>query len=231
MPNLRFLGPLFDEIEIVLFDSRHPESLPTEAEIAEIAVLGRELGITCNVHLPIDVYLGSADTKERLDACDTILQYYERTLPLGPSAYILHLEQDGGNTGIDELADWRRRLRLSLEGLMNRGVKPENVAVENLDYPFPWVDILVEEYGMTYCLDIGHFLKQDVNLSTTFNQYGDRTAMIHLHGKDHQALTAIPDPDWLAVTETLRRYRGGLSLEVFSLEALRDSLTRMAELV
>ena len=51
MPNLRFLAPLFDEIEIVLFDSRHPESLPPAFEIAEMAALGHELNFAYNVHL------------------------------------------------------------------------------------------------------------------------------------------------------------------------------------
>lgn len=231
IPNLRFLGPFFDEIELVLFDSRQGNNLPTKIKIGEMAALGRNLQFTYNVHLPTDLFLGSADRQERRDACETILRFYERTLPLDPTAYILHFEgQPGDNPKPEELADWRRLLRTSLEWLLDHGLNRNLLALENLSYPFSWVDILADEFSLNICLDLGHLLLQNVNLMTAFNRYQDKTTMMHLHGvghRDHLALSLIPHDEWQTVIQILRHFRGGLALEVFSLEDLQASLVRM----
>jgi sugar phosphate isomerase/epimerase len=234
MPNLRFLGPYLDEVELVLFDSRQGDNLPTEAEIGEMVSLGRDLQLTYNVHLPTDLFLGSADWRERQAACETILRFYERTLALDPTAYILHFEGPPGDHPKPEaLADWRRLLRLSLEWFLNHGLRRDRVALENLSYPFSWIDILADEFGLPICLDLGHLLLRGENILKHFNQYQDRVTMMHLHGvnrRDHQRISLIPDDEWYDVAKILRTFRGGLSLEVFSLEDLRPSLLRMAEL-
>jgi sugar phosphate isomerase/epimerase len=105
--------------------------------------------------------------------------------------------------------------------------------MENIDYPFSWVDILAEEFGLKICLDLGHLILQKANITKSYNRYQDRVTMMHLHGighRDHKALTLIPHDDWLAITGVLNQFRGGLSIEVFSLEDLRLSLNRMAEI-
>jgi hypothetical protein len=59
--------------------------------------------------------------------------------------------------------------------------------------------------------------------------------MIHLHGveegRDHRLLAGIPDREWGMVASFLKDFRGGLSLEVFSLEDLHRSLTKMEALL
>jgi len=234
MPNLRFLGHYLDEVELVLFDSHQGDNLPSVDEIAEMKSLGRDLQLTYNVHLPTDLLLGSADWRERQKACETILRFYERTLPLDPTAYILHFEGPPGDHPLpEELADWRRLLRISTEWLLDHGIRRDLMALENLSYPFSWIDILADEFGLPICLDLGHLLQRNENILKKFNQYQDRITMMHLHGvghRDHQRITRIPDDDWFAVVKILGTFRGGLSLEVFSLEDLRPSLLRMAEL-
>ena len=234
MPNLRLLGPLFDEVELVLFDSRHPDDLPTTAAITEMAALARELRFTYNVHLPKDIHLGSLDDSERRQACETILRYYEHTRALDPTAYILHLERNPNDgDGPASMSTWRDLLRKSLAWLLDRGLPREITAIENIDYPFSWVDILVDEFKLKICLDLGHLIMQEAHLPLAFNRYQERASMMHLHGigsRDHQAITLIPHDVWIDVSQILRHFHGGLSLEVFSLRDLRDSLTRMAEL-
>jgi len=234
IPNLRFLGPAFDEIELVLFDSRQGDNLPTEVEIGKMAALSRDLHFTYNVHLPTDLFLGSADRQERREACETILRFYERTLPLDPTAYILHFEgEPGDHPQPEELAEWRHNLRTSLEWLLDHGFNRDLAALENLSYPFSWVDILADEFNLNICLDLGHLLLQNANLLAAFNRYQERITMMHLHGvghRDHQALSFIPHDEWQAIGQILRHFRGGLSLEVFSLDDLQASLARMAEL-
>ena len=235
MPNLRFLGPYVDEIELVLFDSRQEGSLPSKAEIQEMAVLSRDLEFSYNVHLPTDIFLGSSNSRERRDACETLLRFYEGTLALDPTACVLHFEGEppGAPPKMEELAEWRRHLRASLEWLLDHGFNRNGMALENLSYPFAWVDILAEEFGLNICLDLGHLLLQKMNLMAAFHRYQERTTMMHLHGvgsRDHQALSFIPHDDWQDVSQILRHFRGGLSLEVFSLEDLQASLVRMEEL-
>jgi sugar phosphate isomerase/epimerase len=234
LPNLRFLGPHLDEVELVLFESQGEANLPSPEDTDAMARLGREMDLTFNVHLHTDLYLGSEDFGERSQACDTHLRFYEQPLPLNPTAYILHFERQAtDSSAITEIAAWRQRLRSSLERLLERGLRPDLCALENLSYPFPWVDILAEEYGLNVCLDIGHLLQQGVDRTPFFNRYADRIAMVHLHGvrgRDHQALTEIPHREWLAITDFLRTYGVGVSLEVFSLAHLRASLEKMAEI-
>jgi sugar phosphate isomerase/epimerase len=233
MPNLRFLGPRFDEIELVLFESRYGENLPSKMDIREMAALADDLHFTYNVHLPMDLLLGSPDPEQRRESCETILRFYERTLPLAPTAYILHFEgHPGGDPPLETLAQWRHLLRASLTWLIDQGLHREQVALENLSYPFAWVDILADEFDLKICLDLGHLILQNADLMTTFNRYQERTSMMHLHGvghRDHLALSLIPHDEWQTVKQILRRFSGGLSLEVFSLEDLQDSLIRMED--
>lgn len=235
MPNLRLLGPLFDEIELVLFDSCGPDNLPAEADIVEMASLGNELRYSYNIHLPTDVLLGSADDRIRRHACETMLRYYKRTRTLKPTSYILHLERNPEDSrDIEDLVSWRQFLRFSLSWLLDRGMPRQMIAVENIDYPFSWVDILVEEFDLKVCLDLGHLILQGLNLPVAFNRYQERIIMMHLHGvghRDHQGISLIPDPEWQEISQILRHFDGGLSLEVFSLDNLQTSLMRMEELL
>ena len=235
VPNLRLLGPLFDEVELVLFDSAGAENLPSVEAITEMAAIGCDLGYTYNVHLPTDIFLGSADDRDRWHARETILQYYERTLPLNPTSYILHFEKNPETDGsVENLSAWRHFLRSSVAWLLDQGIPREMIAVENIDYPFSWVDLLVEEFDLKVCLDLGHLIVQKANIPAAYNRYGERITMMHLHGsshRDHQSVSLIDHDQWQEIGQILRDFRGGLSIEVFSLENLRSSLQRMAELI
>ena len=49
-------------------------------------------------------------------------------------------------------------------------------------------------------------------------------------GEDHLGLNHLPQPTWDIIGRALKEYRGGVSLEVFSLEDLSPSLERIQEL-
>jgi hypothetical protein len=53
--NVRHLAPHVDEIELLFFESRFADSLPSRALIRELAQLARSGDITYNVHLPTDI--------------------------------------------------------------------------------------------------------------------------------------------------------------------------------
>jgi sugar phosphate isomerase/epimerase len=236
VPNVRFIGPYVDEVELVFFESRFPDSLPTGKDIEELNRLAGEYDLSYNVHLPTDVFLGHQDSGMRQQACDTILRFYERTLPLQPTLYVLHLEKNPPeNTKHLNTSDWQGNLLFSLEYLLERGMESNLTGIENLDYPFPWIYPLIRELHLSICLDIGHLLVQQEELTPYIAAYGNEISMLHLHGakghKDHQSLREISPHDWHIISNFLINYRGGVSLEVFSRADLTASLERMSDLL
>jgi sugar phosphate isomerase/epimerase len=235
LPNVRFLGPLVDEVELVLFESGREENLPGPGEVRELNALARDQGITYNVHLPTDVYLGDPDEAVRQGSLGTVLRFHERTLPLEPTVYILHLEPRGpdGVPYPDEAA-WLGRVQRSLERLTAGGMDPPRVALENLGYSLERIRPVAESAGMPYCLDVGHLLRYGHDLEGELERFLPDTVMIHVHGLagdvDHRGLDGLPAGAWELLREVLPAYRGGVSIEVFSLGALGASLRKMQEL-
>lgn len=230
-PNIIFLAPLVDEIELLCFEGGAPEHRPSRRNIARWADLGVAYSIRYNIHLPIDLSLGDGDPDNRRHSCRLMLDIYERTRILDPTAYILHMDRPGPGDDFSTCRDrWRRSLDILLEG----GVEAGLLCLENLDYPLAWTDRLAREYGFSLCLDIGHLLIQQEDLSASFRRYGRRTTMVHLHGvadgRDHRSVAAIPPEGWSAVRSFLASYRHGVSIEVFSVADLSTSLQRMEEL-
>lgn len=235
LPNIRFLGPYLDEVELVLFESGGENNLPSMEEIQEMASVAHELDFTYNVHLPTDLFLGDTDPLVRKQACLTALRFYRRTLPLEPTTYVLHLDRRGtdgrGVQDKEALLNW---LRESLKTLVDHGMDPSLTAVENLDYPLEWIAPIVEAMGMAFCLDVGHILIYGFDLDEYFQNYLDKTTMIHLHGilngRDHRGLEGISNENWDVILPALSDFKGGVSVEVFSLEDLRSSMRAMDEL-
>ena len=113
IPNVRAIGPYVDEIELILFESK-PESLPTGREINILKTLSKDLDITYNIHLPLDVYLGSHDDTQRKESIETLKRIFDLTAPLNPTTHTLHLVYDGTEDdeeqieGQEEALDRRR---------------------------------------------------------------------------------------------------------------------------
>lgn len=231
-PNIRFLASLVDEVEIVLFESGRQDNLPAVVEIDEMRRLGEELDLTYNIHLPTGLSLGAADGAERRRACETILRFCDGTRPLGPSAWVLHLEE-GGMDGPDSLDGWRERLRTSIRDLVTGGLDRSRTVVENLGYPLDWIRPLVSEFGLSWCLDVGHLLAGGEDVAGALDVMKGGVEMIHLHGlmdgRDHRSAAALPEETWMTLRPFLEEYRGGLSVEVFSGEDLRTSLLALEE--
>ena len=233
LPNVRFLGPYLDEIELLFFESASPyyDCLPGKGVIAELAALGEELGVRYNVHLPTDLYLGDGEAASQRRDLETMLCFYERTLPLNPTCHVLHLERCrlGADPEDDEI--WLERCRESLVWLVGRGVDPSRVAVENLEYPPKRMQEMVRSLGFRLCLDIGHLLLGGGDLESMLRTCLPDTIMIHLHGvrngKDHRSLQYIDPATMSVLGEMLNEYRHGVSVEVFSLDKLQRSLLLM----
>jgi len=135
VPNVRFTGPFVDEVELVLFESRFEDNLPTPKVIEELHGLAREYDLSYNVHLPTDVFLGHPDAGMRRQACDTILSFYGRTLPLRPTSYLglarqsplFHCISPGTGHGAQSSRHRKHRLSFPVDLSADQRVKPAHM--------------------------------------------------------------------------------------------------------
>ncbi len=70
LENVRRLAGRVEDVEIPLLDAPTPASAPGPDEIAALARLGREAGLTWSVHAPLDVALASEDPARRRAGID-----------------------------------------------------------------------------------------------------------------------------------------------------------------
>ena len=224
VPNVARLAPSFDEIELVLFESKGPDSIPDDAQIDRLKELSHLRRVGFNVHLPIDISLGDQKEAVRLRGVSVVKEVMERTRPLHPSLYTLHLD----STEEGDVESWRKRILLSLEGILPNGIEPQRISIETLAYPFEWIGDLILEYGFSICLDIGHILIQGQDLDRYFEKYLSKTSIVHLHGfnsgRDHLGLDCLGEERIDSILLGLRNYTGIVSIEVFSIDDLESSL-------
>ncbi len=236
LPNVRFLGKYFDEVELVLFESGSKDNLPTGEEVLEMARVASDLDLSYNVHLPSDLFFADPDRALRQRFCETALSFYERTLPLSPSCYVLHLDSRRADRAVEpDVSAWSDRVCESLRVLESKGMDLGRVAVENLEYPVRRVLPVAADFDLSICLDMGHLLRYGHDLPVQSALFFDRIALVHLHGvdngKDHKGLAHIPDAQWRTICGFLEGFCGGVSLEVFSLDNLAQSCNRMLEML
>ena len=227
IPNVRAIGPYVDEIELILFESK-PESLPTGREINILKTLSNDLDITYNIHLPLDVYLGSHDDIQRKESIETLKGIFDLTEPLNPTTHTLHLIYDGAADDEEDRNRWKSKLFESFEELLAEGIDGDSISVETLSYPLEWIDDIIEAFNLNVCLDVGHLLLTDISLLDMYNQYCDRISIYHLHGvkegRDHHSLNNLPKAVWYLLLDMLKRFQGVVSIEVFSFDRLNKSL-------
>jgi sugar phosphate isomerase/epimerase len=158
---------------------------------------------------------------------------------LDPFAYILHLDKpDEPLPSYAALREWRARTAESVQRLLPPGLSPTRICIENLDYPFEWVFPLVEELGLSICLDVGHLLLLGGSPPSAFDTYGSKIRVVHLHGvhekTDHLPLAHL-DPTLLKRLYTQLSCDPStervVTLEVFDAEQLRESLITMEKLI
>ena len=227
IPNVRMLGPFLDEIELLCFESHLP-SLPSPATIRELESLAKEFMFTYNVHLPSDLDPGNPGRREQHRFVENTLRVMERTQPLTPTNYILHLPYNQARIGNICDKAWQSRISSSLRGLRDAGVQGTALSIETLDYPLEWIADILREHDLRVCLDLGHLIANHENIETTYRRFAGQTTMIHLHGvnngKDHLALDVFDQNRLDKIFSLLKQFTGTVSIEVFSFNHLLASL-------
>ncbi|MDO9109488.1 MAG: cobamide remodeling phosphodiesterase CbiR [Desulfatirhabdiaceae bacterium] len=236
LANLLFLGLYLDEVELVFFETRTETNFPSHQDIRDMRKVAEDLDITFNVHLPGDLFFGDPDPALRARFRDTTLRFYERTLPLDPTLYILHLDSRRADGILEpDTCAWSDRVGDSLTAMVKAGLDPSLVAVENLEYPLDKLKPFVERIGLKTCLDIGHLILYGHDLQAQLDRHFSQSAMIHLHGVregvDHLGVQWISPGDWEMICSHLTDYTGGLSVEIFSIEDLAASLDRLEKTI
>lgn len=227
--NVRKLAPYLDEIELLLFESTPEVSLPTPQEIRELSEIASANTLRYNIHLPIDLYLGSGNRTTRLRSVDMLKRVIDLTSPLSPTSSTLHLIADSsGGENRNTIGRWQNRVSDSLGRLLQDGLDASSLSIETLDYPFARVEDIIARHGLSVCLDLGHLIRYGYDVEQAFQKHAERTEVIHLHGvcngQDHLSLDKMPDACLKPILRFLRTYRNTLSIEVFSLENLVRSL-------
>jgi sugar phosphate isomerase/epimerase len=193
--NVRLLGPFVDEIELLLFESNN-DSLPDPTEIDELAALARRFNLTYNVHLPIDLNIGSADPSARHESVRRMAQVARRAQPLAPTTYTLHLPFTQQDQSLPNVEKWRRRTLQSMETFLQASdIAPGLFSIETLDYPPQWFAPIVDLLDLSVCLDVGHVLHHGFDFEEQFTRFGKRIVICHLHGvaegRDHVSLDRL----------------------------------------
>lgn len=237
LPNVRKLQHLVDDIELVLFEADDQANLPGPEELAELRAIAAAKGLTYTVHFPIDLYLGDFDETVRRESVAKARRVMQLTESLRPFSYNLHFEKrDRNGSAIKELLTWKRHLRQSCRELCDGRANREVLCVETLNYPLELVSDILEAFGFSVILDLGHLMLYGMDFEAYLNKFLSRTRVIHLHGvnggKDHLSLAKSPTEDLRRIFEIVKEqhYRHVLTLEVFSKSDLDESMQVLREL-
>jgi len=227
-PNARMLGPYLDEIELLLFESRGTDALPSSKVITELGRLAAEFDLSYNIHLPMDVSISDHNSARQKDAVDTMIRVIERTQALDPSALILHVPYVEESLDEPEVRSWQDRVCQNLEKILSAVENKKIIALENLDYPLEMLADIIADLDLSICLDLGHLMVYDYDVLEIFNKYAAKTSVLHLHGvedgRDHTTLERLSDKLFKVVLQVLNKFTGDVSIEVFSFENLDSSL-------
>lgn len=233
LPNVRQLGPLVDDVELVLFEVEDYANLPDAPTIAELETLALAHDLTYTVHLPLDLTLAdpvSLETAERVIAS---------TRALSPWAYVLHLDgrEVEGDPGPAVLARWCGDALRALEAIGKMVREPCRLCIENLEnYRPEHLLPLLDHLPVGLCIDVGHLWLAGRDPLPFLGDHLPRTRVIHLHGiegRDHQSLVHQGAEQVAPVVDLIstRCFDGVLTLEVFSREDFFTSRDLVAEVV
>ena len=223
LPNVRYLADKVQDVELVLFEvDDGTNNLPPPEAVAELAALAQTHALTYTVHLPLDLRLGAGGDEGHVSLVKA-RAVIERTRPLNPWAYVLHL--DGRELLAEPVsgsaAAWQNQAVRALELASGWAGAPERLAVENLErYPLDFWTPVLERVPVARCVDIGHLWLDHHDPLPFVRAALPRTRVIHLHGvaqRDHQSLSRMPPEKLDPVMDYLcEAYDGVVTLEVFS---------------
>ncbi len=235
--NVEKMAPHVDDIELVLFESHDASNIPNEEVVENLNTLAKEHSLTYTIHLPIDLDAGSPIKSEQITFLSQVEKIINTTSSLKPYSYILHFQGIDSNASIGDVTAWQRRCSYFCSNLLkNNLIDTIDISVENLSYPTDWYLPLINDFGFSHCIDIGHlWIQQSLDWKEHLETYLDKTRVIHLHGvsegKDHISLNKSPIEDIAHVLHVLNlHYTHIVTMELFSVTHTWQSFKVVEEL-
>lgn len=240
VPNVTFLGPLVDDVQLVLFETdEHGANLPDADQIRRLNELARKHDLTYTVHLPLDLRLGDAGEDGHVSLIKA-RRVIDSTRDLDPCGYTVHLDgrrlmeatgsvDPAGVLGSGALARWREESARALEVVFDRLDDPALLCIENVEAWDPEAFApLLDALPVGRTIDVGHLWLTGVDPLDHLERWIDRAGIVHLHGvgeRDHASLALVSPDDLDRVTAfLLDRFAGVVTLEVFNLDDFTSSL-------
>ncbi|MFW9778095.1 MAG: cobamide remodeling phosphodiesterase CbiR [Candidatus Heimdallarchaeota archaeon] len=193
------LGNEFKHFEITADLAYVLPGLLTPDVVTGLRTYKDEHNYTCSVHLPLwSVELASPIPHIQQASIDCMIESIELTKPLNPTCWVIHAT--GGIvsefTSFD-LPDFAKELMNNTfadrasenlaQILEKTRIDSRKLAVENVEFPFRFMDNLIAELDLGICFDTGHLLAGfsgqwgDNGIIDFFETYKDRIAELHLH--------------------------------------------------
>jgi sugar phosphate isomerase/epimerase len=232
LPNVEYLAPRVDDVQLVLFEiDEYGSNLPDAALRQRLAALATEHHITYTVHLPLDLRLGDggADGDVSLVKAHRVI---EATRDLDPFAYTLHLDGRlflNGQPSTRAIARWQDQSTRAIEVVAAWVRSPHLLCIENVERwdPELFAPVLAR-VPVSRTIDVGHLWLQKADPVVHLEAWLDRTRVVHLHGiaaRDHASLAHVPAADLDSVLALLQaRFSGVLTIEVFGQADLQTSM-------
>jgi sugar phosphate isomerase/epimerase len=234
--NAARLAPVFDDIELVFFQSSDACNFPDIQTIALLQSLWKKHGTTYTVHFPIDKKAGSSDAAERDGFFNQVKSLVELTRTLEPYGYILHLEGINRHCSAEQRKKWYENACKTCEKIVSiKGLDPSRICVENLDYPLSWHGKIAETFGFSFCIDLGHLFLYNEDVKKAVSGLSGKIRVIHLHGvhqgKDHVSLQKHDYGQLASVAkDMLVKFTGVVTLETFNETDTFESVETMKQL-
>jgi len=224
--NVAALGPVVDDVELVLFETDALSNLPDRPTLAALQRLADLYQLTYTVHLPLD--LCPEASHPSLPLAQRVIRL---TQPLQPYAIVAHLDARAPLVSGD-WAKWREGSLRCLEKVGGMMGSLERLCIENIErWPYEEMLPLLDRLPISFCLDIGHLWLQGLHVPAVFASLALRTRTVHLHGidsatgRDHSSLAHVPNSDRDAALDALsaQGFGGVLTLEVFTAQDFASS--------
>ncbi len=241
LENVRILGDIVGNIEIVLFYTPTLNNIPDIRNARILHKLGKLNNLSYTVHLPASLEVASPDPQWREESVRIAISLIQITSVFKPIHYILHIPYTQPtlvpvpglyfkSINRQKWYDWAGRASESLEKIQDAIGPDGKLLLENINYSPSYLQAFLTEGVCEICLDVGHLLLGHENVIDAFKHYLPVTGEIHLHGvighEDHLSLGVLPKArvtKWMEYL-VLENYDGIVNLEVFTPGHLRTSL-------
>ena len=239
LPNVEYLAPQVDDVELVLFETdEYGSNLPDAALRNRLNEIAHAHDLTYTVHLPLDLRLGDEGDPGHISLVKAE-RVIAATRDLAPFAYTVHLDgrplMAAGPDGPDArfLAVWQANAIGALETVAGWLDDPARLCIENVEAwnPDAFAPVL-DAAPVSRTVDVGHLWLRGEDPVPRLAAWIDRTRVVHLHGigeRDHKSLMLVPPAQLDPVVALLaQRFTGVVTLEVFNQEDFLSSKAALA---